>query len=101
MAFVLEWSEFTYFDSSVALCVLCAFLAITFGSLFHFLQSILDFLQVGMFVVFAGLVAVSERQSSKVVKFMQPGVDLLTSFLPAFFIPALVVAPLSLANMSG
>jgi hypothetical protein len=52
-----------------------------------------------MFMLLAGLIAAGEDKAAHVVKFMQPGVDLLTSFLPAFFIPALVVSPLSLAAL--
>jgi hypothetical protein len=54
-----------------------------------------------MFAVLAALVSLKHSHAEKVVALMKPGVDLLTLFLPAFFIPALVVAPLSLSAMSG
>ncbi len=54
-----------------------------------------------MFAVLAALVTLEHSSAEKVVEVMKPGVDLLTLFLPAFFIPALVVAPLSLSAMTG
>ena len=54
-----------------------------------------------MFAVLGGLISLKDKDADIVVKFMKPGVDLLTTFLPAFFIPALVVSPLSLSAMSG
>jgi hypothetical protein len=54
-----------------------------------------------MFAVLAALISLKHAHAEKVVELMKPGVDMLTLFLPAFFIPALVVAPLSLSAMNG
>ena len=54
-----------------------------------------------MFAVFLLLISLSDANAGKVVEFMKPGVDLLTVLLQAFFIPALVVSPLSLSELSG
>jgi hypothetical protein len=58
-------------------------------------------LQVGMFTVLFLLLSLNDSKAGKVVDFMKPGVDLLTLLLQAFFIPALVVSPLSLSELSG
>jgi hypothetical protein len=57
--------------------------------------------QVGMFTVLFVLLSLNDSKAGKVVDFMKPGVDLLTLLLQAFFIPALVVSPLSLSELSG
>jgi hypothetical protein len=54
-----------------------------------------------MFAVLGGLMSLKDKDADVIVQFMKPGVDLLTIFLPAFFIPALVVSPLSLSAMHG
>lgn len=40
-------------------------------------------------------VALPESSAGRVVSFFKPGVDLITRFLPMFFVPALIVLPLS------
>ncbi len=71
--------------------------------LMHELYELNDFFlkKVGMFAVLTALVSLKHEHAEKFVELMKPGVDLLTLFLPSFFIPALVVAPLSLSAMSG
>jgi len=56
---------------------------------------------VGMFAIFFSLLALPESAASGVVSFFKPGVDLITRFLPMFFVPALVVLPLSASGISG
>ena len=73
----------------------------TFKSVFCTQHPATHFEQVGLFAVLVALVSMKDEHAEKIVAFMKPGVDLLTAFLPAFFIPALIVSPLSLSSMSG
>ncbi|EKX42556.1 hypothetical protein GUITHDRAFT_111531 [Guillardia theta CCMP2712] len=56
---------------------------------------------VGMFMAFAGLMSMKEKDAAKVVSFFKPGLDLLTNFLPAFFAPGLIVTPLAMKDVSA
>lgn len=84
---------------------MAAFMAINF-SLKHFMQSVLGVKKfphalVGMFLFFASMVAMGPKRADQVVDFFKPANDLLTSFLPCFFIPGLIVTPLAAQGVSG
>jgi len=54
-----------------------------------------------MLILFSALAASEDDDAQKVVDFMEPGTTLLTNFLPSFFIPALIVAPLATRNIAS
>eukprot|EP00291_Cryptomonas_curvata_P002640 CAMPEP_0172186830 /NCGR_PEP_ID=MMETSP1050-20130122/20986_1 /TAXON_ID=233186 /ORGANISM="Cryptomonas curvata, Strain CCAP979/52" /LENGTH=206 /DNA_ID=CAMNT_0012861057 /DNA_START=165 /DNA_END=781 /DNA_ORIENTATION=+ len=56
---------------------------------------------VGMFVIFFGLLMLKDADAARVMGFFKPGVDLVTRFLPMFYVPALVVLPLSASTFAG
>uniref|UniRef100_A0A6U4VXY5 LrgB-like protein n=1 Tax=Hemiselmis andersenii TaxID=464988 RepID=A0A6U4VXY5_HEMAN len=55
----------------------------------------------GMLLLFGGLCFTETKNAAKVVDFMEPATTLLTNFLPSFFIPALIVAPLAARDIPG
>lgn len=56
---------------------------------------------VGMFLLFGVLLSLPEATAGQVVNFFKPGTDLITRFLPMFFVPALIVLPLSASTLAG
>lgn len=56
---------------------------------------------VGMFAMFGTLLALPDDASDKVVSFFKPAVDMITRFLPLFFVPALIALPLSASGVAG
>lgn len=54
-----------------------------------------------MLGLFLALSASEDHHANMVVDFLEPSVTLLTNFLPNFFIPALIVAPLATRDISG
>ena len=54
-----------------------------------------------MMGLFGALSYSEEENAKKVVDFMEPATTLLTNFLPCFFIPALIVAPLATRGISN
>jgi len=52
---------------------------------------------VGMFLFFFAMAGMKEESSTKFVDFFEPGVTLLTNFLPALFAPGLIRTPAALA----
>ena len=48
---------------------------------------------VGMFIFFASMVSMEEKDAAKFVNFFEPANVLLTNFLPVFFSPGLIRTP--------
>jgi len=55
---------------------------------------------VGMFVFFITMLAVEGSDAAMFVDFFEPGVTLLTNFLPVFFMPGLLNAPAALSEIA-
>jgi len=76
---------------------LAAFLAFNFVNKF-IIRSMLKITSfppplIGMFLFFVGMVSMKESDAEKCVEFFEPGVALLTNFLPVLFSPGLICTP--------
>jgi len=54
---------------------------------------------VGMFLFFGTMLSLSEANAAKFVDFFAPALDLVTNFLPLFFVPGLISTPAALEGV--